>query len=102
MSVGNAENISPYKSDRNHVDFSGDDIGTLWTHEQHKKNVLRALSAVTPSQHNEIKTETGSQFKELMNLPYYDCMIVLGMSSLSHAQLTTHYSKTSIYKAVAQ
>ena len=64
----------PYNSDLNRVDFSGEDIGTLWTHEQHKRNALRALSAVTPSQRNEIETETGSRFTELMNLPYYDCI----------------------------
>ena len=52
--------LSPYNSDLNRVDFSGEDIGTLQIHEQHKKNALCALFAVTPSQHNETETETGS------------------------------------------
>ena len=66
--------LFPYSSVLNRVDFSGEDIGTLRTHEQHKKNALRALSAVTSSQRNEIEAETGSRFTELMNLPYYDCI----------------------------
>ena len=68
------EKIFPYNSVLNRVDFSGEDIGILRTHEQHKKNALCALSAVTPSQRNEIEKETGSRFTELMNLPYYDCI----------------------------
>ena len=55
-------------------DFSGVDIGTLQTHDQHKKNAIQALSALTPSQRDNIETETGSRFTELMNLPYYDCI----------------------------
>ena len=65
--------LFPYDSALNRIDFSGEDIGTLRTHEQHKKNALRALSAVTSSQRNKIEAETGSRFTELMNLPYYDC-----------------------------
>ena len=65
--------LFPYDSALNRVDFSGEDIGILRTHEQHKKNALRALSAVTSSQRNKIEAETGSRFTELMNLPYYDC-----------------------------
>ena len=67
------EKFFPYNNVLNRVDFSGEDIGILRTHEQHKKNALCALSAVTPSQCNEIETQTGSRFTELMNLPYYDC-----------------------------
>ena len=64
----------PYNRVLNRVDFSGVDIGTLRTHDQHKENALRALSAITPTQRNQIETETGSRFTELMNLPYYDCI----------------------------
>lgn len=62
--------IFPHKV-LNRVDFSGVDIGTLRTHDQHKKNAIRALSALTPSQR---ETKTGSRFTELMNLPYYGCI----------------------------
>ena len=64
--------IFPHNKVLNRVDFSGVDIGMSRTHDEHKKNAIRALSALTPSQRHEIETETGSRFTELMNLPYYD------------------------------
>ena len=78
----------PYNSDLNRVDFS-EDIETLQTHEQHKKNVLCALFAVTPSQCDETETETGSRFTELMNLLYYDCIRYAVIDPMHNLLLST-------------
>ena len=80
--------IPAYNSDLNRVDFS-EDIETLQTHEQHKKNVLCALFAVTPSQCDETETETGSRFTELMNLLYYDCIRYAVIDPMHNLLLST-------------
>ena len=64
----------PYNESLKCVDFSGVDVGSLRTHDQHKSAALRACSAVTPTERTETETETGSRFTELMHIPYYDCV----------------------------
>ena len=64
----------PYNESLKRVDFSGVDVGSLRTHDQHKSAALRARSAVTPTERTETETETGSRFTELMHIPYYACV----------------------------
>ena len=56
------------RSSINRVNYSGVYVGTLRDHTSHKQNVTQTLAAVTPTQRNELQTE--SRFNELMSRTY--------------------------------
>ena len=55
-------------------DFSGSDIGDLRTHQEHKDNALKTLTAKTPTERSTRELDSGSRFTELMHLQYFDCI----------------------------
>ena len=56
------------------VNFSGIDTGLPRTHEEHERNAAKTVMASSPSEWNNIESQYGSRFRELMYLPYYDCV----------------------------
>ena len=64
----------PYSEALRRVDYTGIEIGSLRTHENHKKNAKSTLSAKTPTERKKQELEVGSKFTEFFHLPYYDCV----------------------------
>jgi len=63
-----------YSDSLKRVNFSGVETGLPRTHEEHKSNAVKSIMASTPTEQNNIESENGSRFSELMYLPYYDCV----------------------------
>ena len=66
--------IFPYSESLSRVDFSGSDVGSLRTHQEHKTNALKTLKANTPTERYTLEINTGSRFTEFMHLQYFDCI----------------------------
>ena len=56
------------------LNFSGPDIGDLRTHQEHKTNALKTLTAKILTERSTLELSTGSHFTELMHLQYFDCI----------------------------
>jgi len=64
----------PTNEELNRVDFSGVDVGVAKNHDEHKKNALDTLKALSQSARDCLELKCGSRFTQLMNLKYYDCV----------------------------
>jgi len=62
----------PYNKELNRIDFSGADIGTLRSYEEHKVGAKKSLTAKSKAERTTIELQSGSRFTELMHLPYFD------------------------------